>query len=509
METNPPKRPTPPAADIDFREILDSVDANIWEADASTLRRDYVSHYAEVLLGYTREEWMKPGFWQSVVHSEDRERVVSDVLRRAQLDDAFEEVYRLVAADRRVLWVRDLVHVRRADGGARRLLGVMIDETRLHEAAEALRSNEQRLRAIFESAKDFGIFTMDLEGRVMDWNPGASNIFGYQASEVIGKPASIIFTPEDLQRGVDQLELRRALLVGRSVDERWHLKKSGERIWCSGLMMALRDERDQITGLMKILRDTTEQMLQAEAIRSLNTELELRVVERTSQLESANRELEAFSYSVSHDLHAPLRKIDGYSRMVAEEFGARLDERGRDYLEKIRAGTQSMSRLIDDMLSLARVSRGSMRAEPIDLGAIAEEIADDLGKAWGRNVKFKIAKPLPAAGDRPLLRVALYNLLENACKFASKTAAPVVELGRLAGVPPVFFVRDNGAGFDMAQSGKLFREFSRLHSPEEFTGTGIGLATAQRVIGRHGGRIWAEGKVGKGATFFFTLEKRP
>jgi PAS domain S-box-containing protein len=178
MKTHPPEHRAVAPKGPDFKAMLDTVDANIWEADPATLQRSYVSRYAEVLLGYPRDEWTKPGFWQGIVHPEDRERVVEEVSRRAERDEEFEEVYRVVTADRRVLWVRDLVHVARDASGAKRLRGVMIDETRLHEATAALRASEQRLRAIFESARDFAIFTLDLEGKIVDWNPGAANMFG-------------------------------------------------------------------------------------------------------------------------------------------------------------------------------------------------------------------------------------------------------------------------------------------------------------------------------------------
>jgi len=244
-----------------------------------------------------------------------------------------------------------------------------------------------------------------------------------------------------------------------------------------------------------------------ERLRALNAELEARVAQRTAELETANRELEAFSYSVSHDLRAPLRSIDGFSQAVLEDYADRLDAVGQDYLRRVRAATQRMGRLIDDLLKLARVARSEFRRERVDLSAMARAIARDLQKAEPeRDVEFVMADGVYAEGDSHLLRLALQNLLHNAWKFTAKKPRATIEFGVLdRGGPPVYFVRDDGAGFDMAYAGKLFGAFQRLHSTSEFEGTGIGLATVQRIIQRHGGRIWAEGAAGRGATFYFTL----
>jgi light-regulated signal transduction histidine kinase (bacteriophytochrome) len=231
------------------------------------------------------------------------------------------------------------------------------------------------------------------------------------------------------------------------------------------------------------------------------------VADRTTQLEAANRELEAFSYSVSHDLRAPLRGIDGFSQALLEDYSEQLDDHGRDYLRRVRAATQRMSGLIDDLLNLSRITRSELRREAVDLSALVRSIAEQLRQAQPeRHVEFRIADGLTAQGDPRLLRIALENLLGNAWKFTAKTADAVVEFGLTrAGGDDVYFVRDNGAGFDMAYAGKLFGAFQRLHDVREFEGTGIGLATVQRIVRRHGGDVRAEGEPERGATFFFTL----
>ncbi|MBA2344073.1 MAG: hypothetical protein H0V83_03190 [Rubrobacter sp.] len=229
------------------------------------------------------------------------------------------------------------------------------------------------------------------------------------------------------------------------------------------------------------------------------------------ELQATNRELEAFSYSVSHDLRAPLRSMDGFSQILLEDYGDELDEEGRDYLGRVRAASQRMGNLIDDLLELSRVTRGPLRRASVDLSAIAASVAEGLRASDPeRHGSFEISEGLVARGDAKLLRVALENLLGNAWKFTSKEPDARVEFGvSRQGVAQVYYVRDNGAGFDATYAGKLFGAFQRLHGSEEFEGTGVGLATVARVIRRHGGEVWAEGEVGKGATFYFTLEGGP
>jgi signal transduction histidine kinase len=267
------------------------------------------------------------------------------------------------------------------------------------------------------------------------------------------------------------------------------------------------DRNGRVTHAVAVFFDVTENRLAEAEIRRLNADLEDRVRQRTAQLEAANKELEAFAYSVSHDLRTPLRGIDGWSLALVEDYASQLDPRAHGYLDRVRAETQRMGMLIDDLLKLSRVTRSEMATGAVDLTSIAQTIATRLTEGnSGRRIEFTIAGSLAANGDARLLAIALDNLFNNAVKFTGPRGEARIEFGRTErdGERP-FYVRDNGVGFDMAFAGMMFGAFQRMHKASEFPGTGIGLATVQRIIHRHGGRVWAEAQPDRGATFYFTL----
>ena len=285
------------------------------------------------------------------------------------------------------------------------------------------------------------------------------------------------------------------------------LRADGTRVTVLDAAAPLRNAEGEITGAVVIIQDITDRKRAEEELRTLNDTLESRVHARTAQLEAANQELEAFSYSVSHDLRAPLRSIDGFSKVLQEKYIAQLDERGQDYLTRVRNAAQRMSKLIDDMLNLSRIGRAEMRDEKVDMSAVATEIIERLrAQDPDRQAEVEIMPDLIVRGDPDLLGIALGNLLGNAWKFTGHQQVARIYVGmEIRDGEPVYYVCDNGAEFDMTYVDRLFAPFQRLHTEAEFPGTGIGLAIVQRIIRRHGGQVWAESKEGKGATIYFTL----
>ncbi len=373
--------------------------------------------------------------------------------------------------------------------------------------AAALVQSEERYRLLAESALT-GVYLIQ-DGLFKYVNPALAAIFGYREEEIIENLGPRDLTaPEDRSRVQENIRQR---LVGEERNIRYTFRglcKDGSYVDVEVHGVQVEYEgRPAITGT---LLDITERKRQEEEIRRLNEELEQRVVERTAQLEAANKELEAFAYSVSHDLRAPLRAIDGFGQALLEDCVDQLDGLGQSYLERIRANTQRMSDLIDGLLGLSRITRTEFLRERVDLSAIVQEIAADLQQRdEQREVEFTIESEREVQGDARLLGAALENLLENAWKFTGEQPVARIEFGAMnQDGEVVYFVRDNGVGFDMAYADKLFGAFQRLHAMEEFSGTGIGLATVQRIIRRHGGRVWAEAAPGEGATFYFTLAAR-
>jgi light-regulated signal transduction histidine kinase (bacteriophytochrome) len=276
-------------------------------------------------------------------------------------------------------------------------------------------------------------------------------------------------------------------------------------IWAAGTHQA--NKEGKMIRMVGIVQDITERKMAENTIRLLNNELEQRVLDRTAQLEEANRELEAFSYSVSHDLRAPLRAVDGFSQAVVEDFGPQLPEEGRRQLQTIRHAAQRMGELIDDLLTFSRLSRQPLKKQTVNTEELVHAALAEVGaQGEGRKVQIKFGDLPPCEGDRSLLKQVWINLLSNAFKYSRKRAEAIIEIGCTdQNGEKVYFVRDNGSGFDMRYADKLFRVFQRLHRAEEFEGTGVGLAIVQRIVHRHGGRVWVDAAVDRGAAFYFTL----
>jgi PAS domain S-box-containing protein len=369
---------------------------------------------------------------------------------------------------------------------------------------EALSQSEIKFRTVFENSVD--AIGVSKRGVHVFANPAYLALFGYADNdELVGKSVLDFIAPD--QRGqIAQNVLARA--NGEAVlsfYETRGLRKDGTQFEAE-VHVSTYEYLGEIFTLV-ILRDITEHNLADLELQKYREHLEELVQERTASLEVVNQELESFSYSVSHDLRAPLRAIDGFSKIILEDYNDKLGAEGRDNLIRIRTASQHMGQLIDDILQLSRVSRVDMNMEMVDLSALVRSISNTLQQSLpDRQVKFMIEDGITVKGDRHLLTIALENLISNAWKFSAKQTLAKIEFGTLVrNGAVVYFLRDNGVGFNMQYIQKLFIPFQRLHSEKEFPGTGVGLSTVQRIIRRHGGTIWAESEAGKGATFLFTL----
>ena len=354
-----------------------------------------------------------------------------------------------------------------------------------------------RLAAIVEGSDD-AIISTDLTDIVTSWNRGAETLYGYSEQEMMGRSLSRLLP---LDRLGEDVELLGELQRDERIRHRDSLRrtKDGRDIVVSMTISPIRDQAGVLIGGSKVVRDITERT---------NAERALAVAKERA--ETTSREYEAFSYSVAHDLRAPLRALDGFSQRLMERYTDVLDPAGQDFVRRIGESAQYMAQLIDSLLRLARLSNRELMYEPVDLSLLAAEAMDRLRtESPDRSLELVIEPGLTTDGDRGLLNIVFENLLGNSWKFSRNEPQARIEFGQAkVGNERAYFIRDNGAGFDMAYAAKLFGVFQRLHNVREFEGTGIGLVTVQRIVGRHGGRVWAEGAPGHGATFHFTLDPK-
>lgn len=389
------------------------------------------------------------------------------------------------------------------DDAVRAVVANLQDVTQRKLSEQLLEKSERVYRTIASNIPGSAICLLDenlvytlLEGDMLEK-------FGYRKSDLLGKKVTDIVTPdrEEMILGI----FKRAL-----AGEQVRIEDSMAGLDTMSSYIPLKDDKGWVYGIMVIIIDVTELKKAQRELEKLNLSLEHIIEERTAQLISANKELEAFSYSVSHDLRAPLRGIDGWSLALQEDYGIQLDEKANQYIARVRAETQRMGDLIDDLLKLSRISRTELKPATVNLSDIVRTISERLQEENpGRNIHFTIAPDLMIRADAKLLEIACTNLLSNACKFTSKKEVAEISFGQTHYEgKPVFFIKDNGAGFDMATAKKLFGAFQRMHRQSEFPGTGIGLAIVKRIISLHQGDIWAEATLGQGATFYFTIKEQ-
>lgn len=491
-----------------YESLVQSIEGIVWEADPSTFQFTFVSDWATTLTGFAPSDWTaSPTFWRDHLHPDDREQAVR-VCKESTLAGRNHTLeYRMLSADGKPVWLRDIISVESESGKPTRMRGVIIDITQRKRIEEALKESEARYRSLIEASTAI-VWTANAEGAFVAPQESWQRYTGQTWNEHQGWSWLDAIHPEDREH-VQQLWQRavagRKLFevqgrIWRKSDETWR--------WFQARGVPIFHREDEVAEWVGTFTDIDEQRRAAELLQRTNEELERRVQRRTAELELANRELESFSYSVSHDLRAPLRGIDGFTLAILEDYAPQLPAEAQQMFARVREGAQRMGRLIDDLLDLSRLSRSRMRRTDVDLSAMAESILQNLHTSdRGRAVEIFIQPEMLVRADEALLRVALENLLSNAWKFTVKTAAARIEIGTMPGEDgfPVYFVRDNGAGFDNAYADRLFGPFQRLHSTSEFPGNGIGLATVARVLHRHGGRAWADGAPGKGATFYFSL----
>jgi PAS domain S-box-containing protein len=348
------------------------------------------------------------------------------------------------------------------------------------------------------------ILVRDMNGIITYWNRGAEELYGWRAEDVIGKRAhELLETVFPASRDKLQEELLR---TGRWEGELKRVKADGSSVIVACRWALRRNKGDQADSILETNNDITSRKYREEEISRLNRELE----KRASELETANKELESFAYSVSHDLRAPLRHVVGYGELLQKQAFSSLDDKSRRYMKTILESAKRMGHLIDDLLAFSRIGRAETKETKVDLTQLANEVVAELGQETkGRDIVWKIGILPICRGDRSMLKLVLVNLISNAVKFTRLRSPAEIEIGCADGPSNMeVFVRDNGAGFDMRYVDKLFGVFQRLHLSEEFEGTGIGLATVQRIIHRHGGQVRAEGVVDHGAKFYFSLPKR-
>lgn len=522
------------AGDATRAAPIETIQPISWEYDLHEERFTQIDPRVEALLGYPAADWLRPGFWPAHMHPEDRAwapAFCAAAMSRGE-DHAFE--YRMLSADGRTVWLRDYASVVTRAQGSHGLRGFLLDITEQKQieaimASLARTSSSDDTDAFFRDAVRnlaraygarhafIGLLQPDRQSvRTVAVCAGGDLVENF-AYALDGTPCKDILDlkKELIPRDAARLYPDDAMLAQMGIDSYFGcplVSSAGTMLGLVSVMdtrpMALTRWTAPILGVFASrIAVELERKAAHDNLLELNATLEQRVRQRTLALEAANQELEAFAYSVSHDLRAPLRTIDGFGQTLLEDYGSRLDDTGIDYLRRIHNGTQHMAALIDDLLKLSRIARAPLDPVEVDLGRLARDIVDALRQGQpDRQAHVEIATNLLAHGDPGLLRILLDNLLGNAWKYTGRQPAAhiVFDAVREKG-GTVFRIRDNGVGFDMKYAGRLFSVFQRLHRQDEFEGSGIGLATVRRIVHRHGGRVWAEAAPGQGAVFHFTL----
>ena len=464
----------------------------------------YANSAFERILGYSFSELCN-GEILNTVHPEQRD-VIAERITKRFAGEAVPEKYEIRLIDRfgEERWM-DLSVTLTEFQNIPTAIATGVDITERKKAEEQLKHSESELRNILDNLQDT-YYRTDLEGRILHASNSVYDLLGYHEEELLGTRLSDLYVdPRGREHFLQILQQNNGVVRNNETELR---RKDGSIVWVSTNAHYYYDSTGKLRGVEGNTRDITDIKHAREQLQNQRNRLEELITERTLELKAANRELESFCYSVSHDLRAPLRTIDGFSQILLEDYAPKLDETSCDYLNRIRSGAQRMGRLIDDLLKLSRVSSGELNKTTINLSIMAQEIADNLRHSNpDRDVNIIIAPDIYCRGDHGLMRVVMDNLFSNAWKYTQHLDKQTqIEFGQQQqNGATVFFIKDNGVGFDMSYANRLFNAFQRLHPHDEFEGSGIGLATVHRIIQRHGGKIWAEGEPDKGATFYFSL----
>ncbi len=493
---------------LKYQIVADNTyDWEFWQApDGKYL---YHSPSCKRITGYEADVFLTvPKKFLSIIHPEDLDiyirhhHIAETESKRTNLE------FRIIAADGSTRWIGHLCQpIYDAGGSFLGTRGSNRDITDRKQAEEHLKESEERWRKIIDTSPD-GIAISTFDGRILTVSPAAVLMWGYDSRAELTNHA--IFEFIDQSYHAKAIKLIDLMLSGTYTGPAEYLmvKKDQSRFYAEANAEIIRDAGGEPKSILFVLRDITERKQAEEEINKLNEELEKRVFERTKQLEAVNQELEAFSYSVSHDLRTPLRALDGFANILLQDYSPFLDTEGKRLLGIIIGNANKMGYLIDDLLSFSRLNRREIKFDKIDMYSMVNSVYQEIVPESEREkISFHLQNIPETYGDPAMIRQVWLNLIGNAVKYSSKKSNRIIEVGNATeGSKTIYFVKDNGAGFDMAHSVKLFGVFQRLHTTKDFEGTGIGLAIVQRIVTRHQGRVWAEGKVNEGATFYFILD---
>ena len=482
----------------EFRQLADGIPQLAWMARSDGWIYWYNRRWYEYT--GTTPDAMAGWGWQSVHDPANLPGVLQKWRAAIESGKPIEMVFPLRGADGQFRSFLTLITPLKDEAGnVIRWFGTNTDiSEHIDEEARNRRALEERYRLLIETMSDYAIFTLDPTGTITSWNPGAERLKGYSPADIIGQNFSRFYMPEDRQRELPKHVLKTALEQGHYEGEGWRVRKDGSRFWASVVVTPLRSESGELVGFSKITRDVTDRKRLLDQLQQYAHELEMRIAER----DQTNADLEAFSYSVAHDLRAPLRAVEGFTDAVMEDFGDQLPERAREYLKLVVRSSERMDRLISDLLQYSKLTRAEITCSPVDLHAAVEEALQAFDEPTRSRVSTQIEPGLAAMAHQPTLIQAVFNLVSNALKFYPAGKTPHAEIKAFrSGDNAVIAVRDNGIGIEPRFQEQIFKIFERLHTPDRYPGTGIGLAIVDRGVARMGGKVRVESVFGKGSTF--------